>query len=60
MDQIGDKLSMLIEQGKCALGTKVVVMSEAKEDEVDDGSPGWEEEEEDTANLKKPSPSSVQ
>ena len=46
MDWIGDKLSMLIEQGKRALGTEVVVMSEAKEDEVDDGSPGWEEEEE--------------
>ena len=48
MDWIGDKLSMLIEQGKRALGTEVVVMSDAKEDEVDDGSPGWEEEEEDT------------
>ena len=47
MDWIGDKLSMLIEQGKRALGTEVVVMSEAKEDEVDDGSPGWEEEEND-------------
>ena len=45
MDWIGDKLSMLIEQGKRALGTEVVVMSDAKEDEVDDGSPGWEEEE---------------
>ena len=44
MDWIGDKLSMLIEQGKRALGTEVVVMSDAKEDEVDDGSGGWEEE----------------
>lgn len=35
---------MLIEQGKRALGTEVVVMSDAKEDEVDDGSGGWEEE----------------
>ena len=47
MDWIGDKLSMLIEQGKRALGTEVVVMSDAKEDEVDDGSPGWEEEDND-------------
>lgn len=44
MDWIGDKLSMLIEQGKRALGTEVVVMSDAKEDEVDDGSGGWEED----------------
>ncbi|KAF8159885.1 hypothetical protein B0H34DRAFT_705214 [Crassisporium funariophilum] len=44
MDWIGDKLSMLIEQGKRALGTEVVVMSDAKEDEVDDGSGAWEEE----------------
>ena len=64
MDWIGDKLSMLIEQGKRALGTEVVVMSEAKEDEVDDGSPGWEEEDNDqprtishsgsAKNLKRP------
>jgi hypothetical protein len=47
MDSIGDKLSMLIEQAKRALGTEVVVMSDAKEDEVDDGSPGWEEEDND-------------
>ena len=47
MDWIGDKLSMLIEQGKRALGTEVVVMSDSKEDEVDDGSPGWEEEDND-------------
>jgi hypothetical protein len=53
MDWIGDKLSMLIEQGKRALGSEVVVMSEAKEDEVDDGSPGWEEEEEDNDQLQK-------
>jgi len=44
MDWIGDKLSMLIEQGKKALGTEVVVMSDAKEDEVDDGTGAWEEE----------------
>ena len=45
MDWIGGKLSMLIEQGKKALGSQVVVMSDAKEDEVDDGSAAWEEEE---------------
>jgi len=44
MDWIGDKLAMLIEQGKRALQTEVVVMSEAKEDEVDDGRGDWEEE----------------
>ncbi|KAF8074573.1 hypothetical protein FPV67DRAFT_587665 [Lyophyllum atratum] len=44
MDWIGDKLSMLIEEGKRALGREVVVMSDAKEDEVDDGSGAWEEE----------------
>ncbi|GLB43232.1 hypothetical protein LshimejAT787_1301330 [Lyophyllum shimeji] len=49
MDWIGDKLSMLIEEGKRALGREVVVMSDAKEDEVDDGSGAWEEEEEDEA-----------
>ena len=53
MDWIGDKLSMLIEQGKRALGTEVVVMSEAKEDEVDDGSPGWEEEGESSDQPRK-------
>jgi hypothetical protein len=51
MDWIGDKLSMLIEQGKRALGTEVVVMSDAKEDEVDDGSPGWEEEDNDQSRT---------
>ena len=35
---------MLIEQGKKALGTEVVVTSDAKEDEVDDGNGAWEEE----------------
>ena len=43
MDWIGDKISKLIEEGKRALGQQVVVMSEAKEDEVDDGSGDWEE-----------------
>jgi len=44
MDWIGDKLSELIQQGKRALCTEVVVMSEAKEDEMDDGSGDWEED----------------
>jgi hypothetical protein len=46
MDWIGGKLAMLIEEGKKALGKEVVVMSDAKEDEVDDGTGTWEEEEE--------------
>jgi len=44
MDWIGDRIAKLIEEGKKALGQEVVVMSEAKEDEVDDGSGAWEEE----------------
>ncbi|KAG1738907.1 uncharacterized protein EDB91DRAFT_1137293 [Suillus paluster] len=44
MDWIGDRLSQLIQEGHRALNTEVVVMSEAKEDEVDDGSGDWEEE----------------
>jgi hypothetical protein len=44
MDWIGDKLSMLIEEGKRALGREVVIMSDAREDEVDDGTSAWEEE----------------
>ncbi|KAL5531563.1 hypothetical protein ACEPAG_4440 [Sanghuangporus baumii] len=44
MDWIGDRLAQLIEQGKRALGTEVVVASEAPEDEVDDGSGNWIEE----------------
>ena len=52
MDWIGDKLSMLIEQGKRALGTEIVVMSDAKEDEVDDGSGGWEEEDNDQPRTR--------
>ncbi|KAH7885774.1 hypothetical protein F5I97DRAFT_1875287 [Phlebopus sp. FC_14] len=45
MDWIGDRLSKLIEEGKRALGREIVVMSDSKEDEVDDGSGGWEEDE---------------
>lgn len=44
MDWIGDRLSRLIQEGQKALGRQVVVMSDAKEDEVDDGSDAWEEE----------------
>ena len=46
MDWMGDKITMLIEEGKKALGREVVVMADAREDEVDDGMGTWEEEEE--------------
>lgn len=46
MDWIGGKLSALIEEGKRALGREIVVMSDSKEDEVDDGSGNWIEEDE--------------
>ncbi|KAJ3984100.1 hypothetical protein F5890DRAFT_1519348 [Lentinula detonsa] len=46
MDSLGSKLSLLIEQGKRALGREVVVMSEVEEDAVDDGSGAWIEEDE--------------
>ena len=44
MDWMGDRLAQLIEEGKKALGKEVVVMSDAQEDEEDDGSGAWEEE----------------
>ncbi|KAH7910294.1 hypothetical protein BJ138DRAFT_1009114 [Hygrophoropsis aurantiaca] len=44
MDWIGDKLSKLIEEGQKALGREVVVMSDAQEDMVDDGTDAWVEE----------------
>lgn len=44
MDWIGDRLTRLIQEGQKALGREIVVMSDAKEDEVDDGSDAWEEE----------------
>ena len=44
MDWMGGRLARLIEDGKKALGKEVVVMSEAQEDEEDDGSGNWEEE----------------
>lgn len=43
MDWIGDRISQLIQEGKKALGAEVVVMSDSKEDEVDDGSGLWED-----------------
>ena len=43
MDWIGGKISQLIEEGKKALGSEIVVMSDVKEDEVDDGSGLWED-----------------
>jgi hypothetical protein len=46
MDWIGGKLAELIEQGKRALGQEVVVMCDAKEDEVDDNTGAWVEVEE--------------
>ncbi|KAF8449307.1 hypothetical protein L210DRAFT_3640902 [Boletus edulis BED1] len=44
MDWIGDRLTRLIQEGQKALGREIVVMSDAKENEVDDGSDTWEEE----------------
>ncbi|PSR80360.1 hypothetical protein PHLCEN_2v6745 [Hermanssonia centrifuga] len=44
MDWMGDQLAKLIEQGKRALGSEIVVMSEAKEDAVDNGLGDWVEE----------------
>jgi hypothetical protein len=35
---------MLIEEGKKALNREIVVMSDAQEDEIDDGSGAWEED----------------
>ncbi len=43
MDWIGDKLSVLIAEGKRALGREIVVVSDSKEDEIDDGSGAWED-----------------
>ncbi|KAH0836480.1 hypothetical protein J3R83DRAFT_8089 [Lanmaoa asiatica] len=44
MDWIGDRLTRLIQEGQKALGREIVVMSDVKEDEVDDGSDAWVEE----------------
>jgi hypothetical protein len=43
MDWMGGRLAQLIEDGKKALGKEIVVMSETKEDEEDDGNGNWEE-----------------
>ncbi|KAJ6513173.1 hypothetical protein C8R45DRAFT_962695 [Mycena sanguinolenta] len=44
MDWLGDQLSMLIAEGQKALGREIVVKSDAREDEIDDGCGVWEEE----------------
>ena len=44
MDWMSDRLTRLIEDGKRALNKEVVVISEAQEDEEDDGDGNWEEE----------------
>ncbi len=56
MDWIGDKLSMLIEEGKKALGREVVVMSEDPADEVDDGNDDWEEDDAPRTSQRSASP----
>ncbi|OBZ73517.1 hypothetical protein A0H81_05946 [Grifola frondosa] len=45
MGLMNDKLAQLIAEGQRALGKEIVIMSENKEDEVDDGSGGWVEDE---------------
>ncbi|KAF8227228.1 hypothetical protein L208DRAFT_1405737 [Tricholoma matsutake] len=59
MDWIGDKLSMLIEEGKKALNREIVIMSDSKEDEIDDGSGAWEEEEEQSQHARPTSTPSI-
>jgi hypothetical protein len=44
MDWMGGRLAQLIEDGKKALGKEIVVMSEAQEDEEDDGNGAWEDD----------------
>ncbi|KAF7374825.1 hypothetical protein MSAN_00368300 [Mycena sanguinolenta] len=44
MDWLGDQLSMLIAEGQKALGREIVIKSETREDEIDDGCGVWEEE----------------
>ena len=51
MDWLGDRLSQLIEEGKRALGTEIVVSSEVPEDEVDDGNGDWIEDENASASF---------
>ncbi|KAG7444528.1 uncharacterized protein BT62DRAFT_981715 [Guyanagaster necrorhizus] len=56
IDWIGDKLTMLIEEGKKALGREVVVMSEDPADEVDDGNDDWEEDDVPRTSRRSASP----
>ena len=55
MDWIGGRLTQLIEDGKKALGKEIVVMSEAQEDEEDDGNGNWEEEADPDGSIAGPS-----
>jgi hypothetical protein len=55
MDWMGGRLAQLIEDGKKALGKEIVVMSEAQEDEEDDGNGHWEEEADPDASIRGPS-----
>jgi hypothetical protein len=55
MDWMGGRLARLIEDGKKALGKEIVVMSEAQEDEEDDGNGNWEEEADPDASICGPS-----
>jgi len=57
MDWIGDHLTHLIQEGQKALGHEIVVMSDAKEDEVDNGSNDWEEEQDNRPILLVATPS---
>lgn len=47
---MGGRLAQLIEDGKKALGKEIVVMSEAQEDEEDDGNGNWEEADPDASS----------
>jgi hypothetical protein len=59
MDWIGGKLAELIEQGRRALNTEVVVMSEAPQDEVDDGTGAWDDDNDiNDRNIRSSRPSS--
>ncbi len=55
MDWMGGRLAQLIEDGKKALGKEIVVMSEAQEDEEDDGNGNWEEEADPDSSICGPS-----
>lgn len=59
MDWIGSKLSQLIQEGQKALGREIVVASETRDDEVDDGTDAWVEEyaDADEPNSKLSTPS---